>query len=275
MTQRRLAPSCMRPKARLISLRGRVCVMYSSILTSPRMYLSTSLGTSVRDLKPPKAVPFQTRPVTSWKGRVAISLPAPATPMIVLTPQPMWHASSAARMTSTLPVQSKVKSRPPWVMATRCCWIVVPGPPSASGLTQSVAPNWRARSNLPSSTSTATIRVAPARAASSMTARPTVPTPKTATDEPGSTRAVLATAPHPVASPQPSRLILSSGASRDTLATDSACSTVYCANVLVPMYEYSGAPSLTAVNLVPPSARMTPLPEYGRILPQRFVLPTR
>jgi hypothetical protein len=48
------------------------------------MYQSTILGTSVRPLAPPKAVPFQTRPVTSWKGRVRISWPAPATPMIGL-----------------------------------------------------------------------------------------------------------------------------------------------------------------------------------------------
>ena len=40
------------------------------------MYQSTILGTSVRPLAPPKAVPFQTRPVTSWKGRVSITAPA-------------------------------------------------------------------------------------------------------------------------------------------------------------------------------------------------------
>ena len=34
-----------------------------------------SSGTSVRPRAPPNAVPFQTRPVTSWNGRVAISLP--------------------------------------------------------------------------------------------------------------------------------------------------------------------------------------------------------
>lgn len=38
---------------------------------------------------PPKAVPFQTRPVTSWKGRVDISCPAAATPIMVDTPQPL------------------------------------------------------------------------------------------------------------------------------------------------------------------------------------------
>ena len=40
--------------------------------------------------------------------RVAISWPAAATPMMMLSPQPLWQASSALRMTCTLPVQSKV-----------------------------------------------------------------------------------------------------------------------------------------------------------------------
>jgi hypothetical protein len=57
---------------------------------------------------PPKAVPFQTRPVTSWNGRVAISAPAGATPITIDWPQPRWQASSACRITVTLPVQSKV-----------------------------------------------------------------------------------------------------------------------------------------------------------------------
>jgi hypothetical protein len=35
-------------------------------------------------------------------------LPASATPMMMLVPQPRWHASSAVRMTSVLPVASKV-----------------------------------------------------------------------------------------------------------------------------------------------------------------------
>src|SRR5271156_1842242 len=39
---------------------------------------------------------------------VEISCPAAATPMIMLWPHPLWQASSAARMTPTLPVQSKV-----------------------------------------------------------------------------------------------------------------------------------------------------------------------
>jgi hypothetical protein len=40
--------------------------------------------------------------------RVEISCPAAATPMMILSPQPLWQASSAERMTCTLPVQSKV-----------------------------------------------------------------------------------------------------------------------------------------------------------------------
>lgn len=37
---------------------------------------------------PPNAEPFHTRPVTSWKGRVEISCPAPATPMTTDCPHP-------------------------------------------------------------------------------------------------------------------------------------------------------------------------------------------
>lgn len=39
---------------------------------------------------------------------VAISCPAAATPMMIDSPQPLWHASSAARITPVLPVQSNV-----------------------------------------------------------------------------------------------------------------------------------------------------------------------
>ena len=67
---------------------------------------------------PPKAEPRHTRPVTSWNGRVLISCPAPATPMITLSPQPLWQHSSAARITFTLPMHSKLKSTPPSVSST-------------------------------------------------------------------------------------------------------------------------------------------------------------
>src|ERR687893_435008 len=52
--------------------------MRGSISIFPSMYQSTIFGTSVRPLAPPKAVPFQVRPVTSWNGRVAISAHAEA-----------------------------------------------------------------------------------------------------------------------------------------------------------------------------------------------------
>ncbi len=41
------------------------------MLILPSMYQSTIFGTSVRPRAPPNAVPFHTRPVTSWNGRVA------------------------------------------------------------------------------------------------------------------------------------------------------------------------------------------------------------
>ena len=70
-------------------------VIIGSISILPSMYQSTIFGTSVRPRAPPNAVPFQTRPVTSWNGRVAISAPAGATPMMMLSPQPRWQHSSA------------------------------------------------------------------------------------------------------------------------------------------------------------------------------------
>ena len=65
-----------------------VWVIIGSIWILPSMYQSTIFGTSVRPRAPPKAVPIQVRPVTSWNGRVEISWPAPATPMITDLPQP-------------------------------------------------------------------------------------------------------------------------------------------------------------------------------------------
>src|SRR5450755_319779 len=102
------SPLCMRSNARLMSFSGIWCVIRSSMLILPSMYQSTILGTSVRPRAPPKAVPFQMRPVTSWNGRVLISLPAPATPMITDPPQPRWVHSSAWRISSVLPTHSKL-----------------------------------------------------------------------------------------------------------------------------------------------------------------------
>jgi hypothetical protein len=60
-----------------------VWVIIGSISILPSMYQSTIFGTSVRPRAPPKAVPRQVRPVTSWNGRVEISAPAGATPMMI------------------------------------------------------------------------------------------------------------------------------------------------------------------------------------------------
>ena len=56
------------------------------MLILPSMYQATIFGTSVLSRAPPKALPFQTRPVTSWNGRVEISCSNPATPMTTETP---------------------------------------------------------------------------------------------------------------------------------------------------------------------------------------------
>ena len=63
-----LSPACIRSKPLLISSRLSRWVIMGSISMRPSMYQSTMRGTSVRPRAPPNAVPFQTRPVTSWEG---------------------------------------------------------------------------------------------------------------------------------------------------------------------------------------------------------------
>ena len=146
---------------------------------------------------------------------MAISWPAAATPMMTLSPQPLWQHSSAARITCTLPMHSNEKSTPPSVSATMTSCT---GLSLSLGLTQSVAPHALAAANLSGLVSTAMMRDAPTSTAASMQARPTAPRPNTATVLPACTLAVLCTAPQPVVTPQPSRHTLSSGAAGDTLA---------------------------------------------------------
>src|SRR5689334_20301591 len=107
-TERIDSPRFIRSKPSLIWSSDRWWVIRSSMLILFSMYQSTMRGTSVRPRAPPKAEPFHTRPVTSWNGRVAISWPAPATPMMTLTPQPLWQHSSACRIVFTLPMHSKL-----------------------------------------------------------------------------------------------------------------------------------------------------------------------
>eukprot|EP01139_Manchomonas_bermudensis_P000713 Amastigsp_a773_342.p5 type:complete len:105 gc:universal Amastigsp_a773_342:1147-833(-) len=102
-----LSPRFMSSKASLTSASGMVWVMKGSRAISPSRYRWMMPGSSMRPLTPPNAVPCQRRPVTSWNGRVEISVPDGATPMIVDTPQPLWQHSSAARIVLTLPMASK------------------------------------------------------------------------------------------------------------------------------------------------------------------------
>jgi hypothetical protein len=66
------------------------------LLSRSTMLLPRTCGL---DFHPPNAVPFQVRPVTSWKGRVAISWPEAATPITTEVPQPRCEHSRAARIT--------------------------------------------------------------------------------------------------------------------------------------------------------------------------------
>src|ERR1700733_14723005 len=122
------SPECIRSNALLMSASGILWVMRSSMLILPSIYQSTILGTSVRPRAPPNAVPFQTRPVTSWNGRAPFSCPEAATP--------------------TLTKHSNEKSAPPPVRSTDACTTLAR--PTSSGLTKCVMPNflaisWRAR----------------------------------------------------------------------------------------------------------------------------------
>src|SRR3546814_20424880 len=107
-------------------------------------------GSSVRPLTPPKAVPSHLRPVTSWNGRVLISCPAPATPMITDWPQPRCAHSNAPRITLTLPMHSNEWSTPQPSISTLTSWIgLIPsGVRWSFGLLHSSAPVARAFLNL-------------------------------------------------------------------------------------------------------------------------------
>ena len=167
----------------------------------PSMYQSTIFGTSVRPRAPPKAVPRQLRPVTSWKGRVLISSPAPATPMMMLSPQPRWVHSSAWRITLVLPMHSKLKSAPPPVRSTTACTTL--SWPTSFGLMKWVMPNFRPIASRAGFRSIPMILSAPTMRAPCSTLSPMPPSPKTAILAPGQTFAVFTTAPTPVVTPQP------------------------------------------------------------------------
>jgi aryl-alcohol dehydrogenase-like predicted oxidoreductase len=74
-TLRMLLPACIRSKAVLISSSPMTWVIIGSISILPAMYMSTILGTSVRPLAPPKAVPRQLRPSRAGRGASRWSCP--------------------------------------------------------------------------------------------------------------------------------------------------------------------------------------------------------
>mmetsp|Transcript_41148 Transcript_41148/g.113092 ORF Transcript_41148/g.113092 Transcript_41148/m.113092 type:complete len:349 (-) Transcript_41148:500-1546(-) len=235
-TARKQSPLCSASSAFLVPATPvKLCVMKWSSGISPESAFSTSIGTASRVFQPPNAVPVHLRPVMNWNGRVAISLPAAATPMIVQWPQPRCAASSAVRMTSVLPVQSNVWSYPNLVgePATSTCCIGVPL--WSSGLMQSVHPSSLASANFFGLTSIPTIALAPTALAACTTAKPTAPRPKTATESPCATLAVFHTAPSPVATPQPKRHALLGAIAGLILAHDISAKTLYSANVEHPM----------------------------------------
>ena len=90
----------------------------------------------------------------------------------------------------------------------------------------SVAPSLVASSSFAGSVSTAMMRPAPAIAAPLIADRPMPPQPITATVSPGSTLAVLNTAPTPVITPQPISAARSSGMSSRIFTTAFSCTSI-------------------------------------------------
>jgi hypothetical protein len=97
---------------------------------------------------------------------------------------------------------------------------------SVAALTPRVAPNFLAKANFSSLRSTAMIGSAPTLAQACTMQSPTPPTPKTATESPFCTFAVLIAAPHPVITAQPMIAVTS-------VATLSAIFTTSCWSAIV------------------------------------------
>jgi hypothetical protein len=99
-----------------------------------------------------------------------------------------------------------------------------------------VAPSSRASSSFDSTTSIATISAAPAARAPSSAARPTPPSPKTATLSPICTCAAFTAAPTPVRTAQPNSAAISYGMSLSILTADRAETTTCSANAETPRW---------------------------------------
>ena len=121
------------------------------------------------------------------------------------------------------------------------------------------------------------MRSAPAMRAPWITDSPTPPQPNTATDEPGSTFAVLNTAPTPVVTPQPTSAAQSSGIFGSILIRFSADTVAYSAIAPQPEKMLSGAPAASCTRGVPSSGVVSALPcsrhSTGRPATQKRHLP--
>ncbi len=103
-----------------------------------------------------------------------------------------------------------------------------------------MAPNRRAVACLASTGSTAAITDAPDSRAPWIAAMPTPPQPMTATLAPGSTRAVLITAPTPVITPHPTSAAISNGTSSGILTAPSCGTVISSANAPQPAIPNAG-----------------------------------
>ena len=113
--------------------------------------------------------------------------------------------------------------------------ILLDRPVVVEGLMQSVAPSWRAISNLAGLMSTAMMRLALRHDRADDRRQADAAEAEHGDAGAASTLAVLSTAPMPVVTPQPSRQTLSSGASLRIFASEISGSTVYSEKVEVPM----------------------------------------
>ena len=120
-----------------------------------------------------------------------------------------------------------------------------------------MAPKSLAISSLAAIVSTATIIVAPAFTQPWIALRPTPPAPNTTQTEPGSTLAVLHTAPQPVITPQPISAQRSSGTVSTIFTTLVSCSVAYSAITPQAAITLSGCPWASRVRSLPPGSAAT------------------
>ena len=153
------------------------------MLILPSMYQSTIFGTSVRPRAPPNAVPFHTRPVTSWNGRVLDLLPGAGdaddhrhAPAAMAALERLAHQRRRCRCTRSCSRRRRRSARPGARRGRRR-----PPSDSRSASCRTCAPAPRA----PGLRSTPTIMLAPTIRAPWTTLRPMPPRPNTTTLAPG------------------------------------------------------------------------------------------